>query len=237
MWQKDVTLNSTPRLMNALRLVVGLLILKVTFFVVAGYPDYLPPDFTTEFLRGRMAYFFGSYQWAFYPHIAAGPCTLVLGMVLLSHRFRRRFPRWHARLGRLQVACVLLVVAPSGLWMAFHAHAGAAVKAGFAILAVFTGACAWLGLRSAVGRQFSQHAVWMQRCYVLLCSAVVTRLIGGGFLVAGVDGEWTYLVAAWLSWLVPLGVFEVVQQGTLKAVRPVTRMRTEDAAQDRASVV
>jgi hypothetical protein len=210
--------------MNALRLVVGLLILKVTFAIVSNYPDYWPPDFTAEFLRGRKDYFFGHYQWAFYPHIAAGPCTLVLGTVLLSGRFRRRFPRWHARLGRVQVVCVLLVVAPSGFWMALYAQGEFAVKAGFALLAVATGICAGLGWWTAMRRRFGRHALWMQRCYVLLCSAVVTRILGGTFLVAGIDGEWTYCLAAWASWLVPLAVFEWLRQGTGKAVRPAASL-------------
>jgi hypothetical protein len=205
--------------LNVLRLVVGLLILKVTFAIVSNYPDYLPPDFTAEFLRGRKDYFFGHYQWAFYPHIAAGPCTLVLGIVLLSGRFRRRFPRWHARLGRLQVACVLLLVVPSGFWMALYAQAGTAVKAGFAALAAATGVCAALGWRAAMQRQFGRHALWMQRCYVLLCSAVVTRILGGTFLVAGIDGEWTYYAAAWVSWLVPLGVFELIHRRSQRTNR------------------
>ncbi len=84
--------HSRPRLMLGFKLLVGLLILKVTFSIVQNYPGYLPPDFTAEFLRGRKAYFFGSYRWAFYPHLLAGPVSLVVGMVLLSDRFRAVSP-------------------------------------------------------------------------------------------------------------------------------------------------
>ena len=64
------------------------------------YPDYLPPDFSSDFLLGRQRYFHGAYQWAFYPHIAAGPVTLILGTLLVSATFRRRvggaslLPKW-----------------------------------------------------------------------------------------------------------------------------------------------
>jgi hypothetical protein len=50
----------------------------------------------------------------------------------------------------------------------------------------------------------------MWRCYVLLCSAVAVRLIGGMVVVAGIQGDWTYPLAAWLSLLLPLGVFELI---------------------------
>src|SRR6478736_2570166 len=91
-----------------------LLVLKVTLSVVAGYRQYLPPDFDADFLLGREAYFYGAYAWAFYAHLVAGPTTLVVGTILISERFRRQAPKWHRRLGRLQVASVLLMLVPSG---------------------------------------------------------------------------------------------------------------------------
>src|SRR3954462_2424076 len=101
----------------------GVLVLKVTTSVVSGYDDYFPPNFSSDFLRGRERYFFGAYQWAFYTHILSGPISLVLGLILIAERSRATFPRWHRYLGRVQAACVLLLVTPSGLWMAFHAAA------------------------------------------------------------------------------------------------------------------
>lgn len=203
--------------LTGLKLAAGLLILKVTASVVLIYPGYVPPDFTVEFLRGRKTEFFAGYSWAFYPHIAVGPVTLILGMVLLSDRFRRRFPGWHARLGKVQVTCILLLLVPSGFWLAFYAQAGWGVKIGFALLAISTGLCAGMGWKTAIQRRFQQHRLWMWRCYVLLCSAVVLRLIAGFFTITGVDEEWTYLLAAWGSWLVPLIVFEATRLYRLNA--------------------
>jgi len=117
------------------------LVLKITLNVIVSYRDYLPPNFDSDFLRGRQLYFFGSYRWAFYMHIAAGPCSLVLGMILLSEQFRLRFSCWHRRLGRIQTAVILLLLTPSGLWMAFYSHTGAIAGSGFAALAVGTGVC------------------------------------------------------------------------------------------------
>ncbi len=191
------------------RVLAALLICKVTVSVLWNYRDYLPPDFSAAFLIGREGYFFGSYSWAFYPHILAGPCTLIIGLLLLSERFRRRFPKWHRILGRIQVACVLLLVAPSGLWMARYAETGAVAAVGFATLAILTGASAVLGWRLAVQRRFAEHRRWMWRCYILLCSAVVLRLLGGLATVADVGADWPYQFAAWISWMVPLSIFEL----------------------------
>lgn len=198
------------RLQQVLALATAALILKATVGAVLRYRYYFPPDFGSDFLRGREGFFFGNYQWAFYAHIASGPVALVLGLVQLSDRFRLRFTNWHQFLGKVQIGNVLLLVAPSGAWMALHAETGAVAGIAFGLLAAATALTVWFGWRCAVQRRFAEHRRWMWRCYVLLCSAVAVRLIGGMVVVAGIQGDWTYPLAAWLSLLLPLGVFELV---------------------------
>jgi uncharacterized membrane protein len=193
------------------RVLVGVavvLIVKVTLSVVVGYRQYVPPDFGSDFLLGREAYFYGPYSWAFYAHLISGPTSLIVGTILVSDRFRQWAPKGHRRLGRLQIANVLLVVAPSGLWMAWYAATGAVAGAGLGLLAIATAACAAAGWRAAVARRFQEHRRWMWRTYLLLCSAVVIRLIGGTATALHVDAEWVYPVSAWASWVGPLAVFE-----------------------------
>lgn len=193
---------------DLVRLATALLIIKVTFSVVSNYIDYLPPNFESAFLLGRQAYFFGAYSIAFYAHIVAGPLSLFLGVLLMSHRFRRRFRGWHARLGRVQVVIVLLL-SGSGLWMSPYADTGAVAALGFAMLAFATGASVLLGLRSAMQRQFDRHQRWMWRCFLCLCSAVVLRLTAGLAFVTGFQTDWLYPATAWGSWLVPLATYEL----------------------------
>lgn len=193
---------------RVLPLLAGVLVLKVTASVVSNYQSYLPPNFASDFLRGREPYFWGVYRWAFYTHILSGPVSLVLGLFLVGEWSRTRFPQWHRFLGRVQVACVLLLVTPSGLWMARYAAAGPVAAVGLATLAIATAACASLGAGAAVARRFADHRRWMWRCYLLLCSAVVLRLIGGLATVTGVTAPWVDPLANWASWLVPLAAFE-----------------------------
>jgi hypothetical protein len=187
------------------------LICKVTLNVIVEYRNYLPPNFDSDFLRGREAYFWGAYGWAFYAHLIAGPASLLLGVILVNDGFRKFAPRWHRRLGRMQGVCVLVLVAPSGLWMARYAESGAVAGAGLGSLAIATSACLILGWRSAVQRKFAEHRRWMWRTFLLLCSAVVIRLIGGFATVAHVDALWVYPFSCWASWIGPLLVFEGLQ--------------------------
>lgn len=201
--------NTSPqRLRYCLTVLARLLVLKVTFSIIFNYVDYYPADFNSDFLRGRELDFRGGYRWAFYTHIASGPVALILGTLLVSEWFRRRFPAWHRRVGRVQVVCVVFLVVPSGLWMANYAAAGPIAGAGLAALAVATGSCAALGWRTALNRRFAEHRRWMWRTYLLLCSAVVLRMIGGFVTVTGLAAPWIDPWAVWVSWLTPIAVFE-----------------------------
>jgi hypothetical protein len=207
----DMQKIRATRLQQILTVLACAVILKVIAGVLLSYRGYLPPNFESVFLQGREDYFSGSYQWAFYSHIFSGPCSLFIGLILLNKNFRQRYPNKHRYLGRIQAASILLLVAPSGLWMAFHAETGVIAGLGFASLAIATGICVSFGWRSAVNGRFAEHRQWMWRCYLLLCSAVVLRIMGGLATVAAVEGEWAYQTASWTSWLLPLGVFELIQ--------------------------
>jgi hypothetical protein len=222
----------SSKFQQALTLLAGLLILKVTVAVVLGYRNYFPPNFNADFLRGREGYFFAGYQWPFYMHIASGPVSLVLGTMLVSERFRLRFPKWHGYLGRIQVAGILLLVSPSGLWMAYYAQAGTVAAVSFALLAILTAACAALGWRAALQRRFAVHRRWMSRCYLLLCSAVALRLMGGLATVSGVSAPWFDPLASWACWVLPLAVYELSQWANRRKGSSVVvaRNRNERAA-------
>jgi hypothetical protein len=215
-----------------LGLLAGVLILKVALSVISNYPDYFTSNFASDFLRGREGHYWGAYRWAFHTHIVSGPVSLILGLILIGERSRSRFPSWHRRLGRLQVACVLLLVTPSGLWMAYHAAAGPIAAVGLGALAMATAICVSLGARAAVTRRFADHRRWMWRGYLLLGSAVVLRVMGGLATVTGVTAPWVDPLATWMSWLLPLMAFELLERTGRKTRLPEPDRPRLPSAQD-----
>ena len=206
-----VPFDPNSRSVRLLQLAACFLLVKVTISVLSNYPQYFPADFSAEFLEGRQSYFYADYQWAFYPHLITGPISLILVPVLLSTRFLKTYPRWHRRLGQLQVFVILFGVVPSGFWMALYSAGGPVAKAGFVGLAIGTAACSMMGWRTAVQRRFREHRRWMERTAVLLCSAIVIRILGGFFTVTKLGGNETYPISAWVSWLVPLVCLELLR--------------------------
>ena len=209
-----------PRLLTIL---AAVLIWKVTLSVLVGYRNYVPPNFASDFLLGRESYFWGPYRWAFYTHLVSGPVALLLGTILISERFRKVAPAWHRRLGRVQAANILLLVAPSGLWMSYYAATGAIAAAGLGSLAIATAVCVMLGVRAAVQRRFASHQLWMWRTFLLLCSAVVIRMMGGLAEVTQYDAPWVYPFSTWASWLGPLVIFEAIR--LFKSLKEVGTLR------------
>jgi len=186
------------------------LILRVLAEILANYPDYFPPNFDSLFLQGRETTFTGVYRPAFYIHIFSGPVVLLCGLVLLGERVRRRHGGLHRFLGRIQVAMLLLFVLPSSVVMSQHAFGGWPAGLSFLVLAATTAICAVTGVVYARRRCYDQHRCWMLRSYVLICSAVVLRLLSGAAGLVGVPSpEEAYVVAAWSSWLIPLAVYEI----------------------------
>jgi uncharacterized membrane protein len=200
-------------LTTVLRWLAVVLVLRVLVAILSNYPDYFPPDFDSLFLQGRKATFTGIYPAAFYVHIFSGPVVLVNGLILLSETIRRRYRGLHRWLGRVQVAVLLLLMLPTSVVMSRHAFGGWPAGLSFLLLSLATAGCAIVGVVHARRRQFARHRRWMLRSYVLICSAVALRLISGAAGLMEVSSpEEAYIVAAWSSWLVPLGALEVAER-------------------------
>ena len=201
-------LTRRPLLLTAVRWLAVVLILRVTAAILANYPDYFPPNFESLFLQGREATFHGLYRAAFYVHVLTAPLVLVIGLFLVLDSGRRR--GLHRALGRVQVGVLLLVVLPSSAVMSRHAFGGWPAGLSFFTLSVVTAGCAVLGVVAARRKQYARHRRWMLRTFVLLCSAIVLRLISGAAGEVGVPyPEQAYVAAAWASWVLPLAATEV----------------------------
>jgi uncharacterized membrane protein YozB (DUF420 family) len=122
-------------------------------------------------------------------------------------------------LGRIQVVILLVFVLPSSVVMSRHAFGGWPAGLSFVLLTAATASCAIMGVVQARRRRFELHRRWMLRTYVLICSAVVLRLISGAAGLVGVPSpEHAYVFAAWSSWLLPAAAYEIIER--LQAQRP-----------------
>lgn len=200
--------NRLNRLRTTAALLSVLLLVKVLFAIIFEYRWYFPANFDSTFLIGRRGSFFGAYQAAFYTHIISGPLAVLLGSFLMLSGGRSRYRSFHRRAGQTQIAIIFLAIVPSGLLMASQALAGPVAAVGFAALSLATAASAATSLAYALRRRYLAHQRWAARCFLLLCSPLILRLFSGAAIVLDQDTDWFYRLNAWLSWLIPLGMYE-----------------------------
>ena len=200
-WNRSLT--------KAWKFLAVVFMLRVLWGILSNYPSYFPADFTTPFLFDRERYFRGIYCIAFYIHIVSSPIALVVGLFLISDFSRRCLPRVHGIVGRVQIAAVCLAVAPSGLVMSFFALGGIISTVAFLLLSVLTSATALLGFRYAILRKFDEHQRWMWRCFVLLSSAIILRILTMVLSPFGWDPVLLYRFNSWMSWLMPWMILEI----------------------------
>lgn len=149
------------------------------------------------------------YRLAFYAHIFSSIFILGAGAILFSGKILRKYSKIHRLTGKIYVGLLLLVSAPSGLVMAFHANGGWAAQASFFLLTPLWWWFTWKGFQAARRRQFTAHKQWMLRSYALTLSAISLRVyqmvLGHFFLL---DPVMQYVLVSWLGWVGNLAVAE-----------------------------
>lgn len=182
---KPGTVTSNARLRNVVFWGFIILSVKVFLAILYEYQWYFPADFdASSFLGGRQYTFEGVYRAAFYVHVITSPVALLMGtfLIVTGGMFDKgnvRLKRWHRIAGRVQAANVLGFVVPSGFVMAFEAYAGPFTAAGFFVLSIATGVTMLSAIWYAMRKDFAAHRLWATRCFVLLWSPLLLRMIAG----------------------------------------------------------
>ena len=149
------------------------------------------------------------YRAAFYVHIFSSIFVLLSGAFLFSKKVLQSWPKLHRWSGRVYVLLLLLVSAPSGFVMAFHANGGLVAQLSFFVLTPLWWWFTWVGFDMARRRQFKAHRDWMLRSYALTLSAVslrVYQLLLGNLLE--MDPVAQYALVSWAAWLGNLAIAE-----------------------------
>ena len=217
------TVDRRDRLMWLKRTMWCLLLLlfcRVMFLIVAEYRNYFPPNFNSDFLIGREDRFYGVYSVAFYIHILTSPIALLASAFLMATGTLKKFAgRWrgvHRSIGKLQVILILVAVTPTGIVMSTQANTGPVAGTAFLLLSIGTAVTALAAAWFARAREIGTHRLWATRCFLLLCSPLLLRLTQGAVDTFHGDTQWSYPLAAWSSWTVPLILFELQRHPILQ---------------------
>nr|WP_238592881.1 DUF2306 domain-containing protein [Chryseobacterium kwangjuense] len=141
------------------------------------------------------------YLSFFYTHVYTSIFVLLSGfLAILRKDFG--FKNFHKNMGKIYIFLILILAAPSGIYMGFFANGGFLSKISFVILGTLWWFTTYKAYHAARQKQFKEHKQWMWRSFVLSLSALTLRIwkviIVYLFHPNPMD---VYQIIAWLGWI------------------------------------
>jgi len=161
------------------------------------------------------------WRTAFYIHIFGGMLAIAIGPLNFIKSLRRKFLNVHRLLGKIYITAILLIAAPTGLYMAFFANGGIYSCLGFILMSLLWFYTTFMAIHTIRKKQVQQHIKWMVRSYAMTFAAVSLRL-WVPFLSAymNMDHMDVIIITAWISWLFNLVAAEIILKLNLKSLQP-----------------
>lgn len=198
------------------------LFFRIVLILIFGYFFWLMLRLTLEYIPAQSDVSFlmikqtevnthTEYLYFFYAHVYTSIFVLFSGFIAVFVKPKAAFRNLHKFFGKIYVILLLLIAAPSGIYMGFYANGGILAKISFVILGIlwwFTTYKAYLEIRK---KNVLNHKKWMYRSYALAVSAITLRLwkvvLVYFFQPNPMD---VYEVIAWLGWVPNLILTEIL---------------------------
>jgi hypothetical protein len=161
------------------------------------------------------------WKVCFYLHIAAGSFCITTALVQFSSYILKKRKKIHMISGKIYVFVVLLIGAPTGLYMTYFAKGGYAERGAFLAMAVFWFYTTYKGFVTAArDKNFVAHKHWMIRSYAMALTAVTFRVYHIVFNHMGMNSFDNYSLSLWISivgnWLVAEFIIYLQSKNYLK---------------------
>jgi len=172
------------------------LMLKITL-------EYIPLNPNVSFLMIKQTEVVErpEYLWFFYSHVYTSIFVLLTGFLAI---LRRNFGlnNFHRNAGKIYIFLLLLLAAPSGIYMGIFANGGFLSKLSFVILGCLWWFSTFKAYQLARQKKFKEHKKWMWRSFAFTLSAITLRMwkvfIVYLFHPNPMD---VYQIIAWLGWI------------------------------------
>ncbi len=198
---------------NILNVLKALLILGFGYFfglMLKITLEYIPLKTDVSFLMIKQTEVGErpEYLYFFYTHVYISIFVLLSGfLAILRKDFRLK--NFHKNAGKIYIFLILMLAAPSGIYMGIFANGGIYSKISFMILGCLWWFSTFKAYQLARQKKFKEHKQWMWRSFVLTVSAITLRLwkviVVYLFHPNPMD---VYQVIAWLGWIPNLLLIE-----------------------------
>jgi hypothetical protein len=139
------------------------------------------------------------YKFSFYTHIFAGMFCITAALTQFSSYILKKRKRVHIWMGKIYVLVVLLLGAPTGLYMSFFAKGSFWERILFMFMAMYWFYSTSKGLQTIKAKNVLAHKNWMIRSYSMAMTAVTFRIYHILFYYLGIDHLHNYEISLWIS--------------------------------------
>lgn len=182
-----------------------MLMLKITV-------PYFSFDYDIDFLLTKQnVLHITIWRIAFYTHISSSLFVLLTGIFQFVKKLILHYKKLHRLLGKIYIALVLFVSAPSGFVMAIYANGGIAAKVSFGMISVLWWYFTFTAYKKIRAGDLKEHLAYMYRSYALTLSAITLRtyvLLLPYFLL--LHAREMYTLVSYLSWIPNLLIAELL---------------------------
>lgn len=159
----------------------GVLYISFAFFCLLMLQitgKYIPwgPEVAFLQIKQTEVHTYTYYLPFFYIHVYSAIFCLPAGFTQFSNKLLKRNKKVHRTIGYIYVLTVLLLAAPSGLVIGWHANGGRVAILFFSMLAVLWFWFTLKALLTARKGQYKLHKQYMMRSFALALSAITLRL-------------------------------------------------------------
>jgi hypothetical protein len=147
---------------------------------------------------------------AFYVHLPAGIICLMSPLLLFARNHFHTAKKIHRFIGNIYVWVTLILVCPTGMYLALYAKGGLITQIGFIIQGILLFWFTRAGLQKI--RAFDQHAhvEYMIRSYAVAAVVLTFRILHIVFFVMKVPYLDNYAISQWLGLTVNLFIAEIL---------------------------
>ena len=195
---RQLTLQSSIRYFFA-----ALFWIPVIFFSLLLVKNTLPYfSFSQNFIfieERALLFLKPVYKFSFYTHIFAGMFCIIAALTQFSTYILKKRKAIHIWMGKIYVLVVLIIGAPTGLYMSFFAKGSFWERMLFMFMAVYWFFTTAKGLQTIKVKNVLAHKNWMIRSYSMAMTAVTFRIYHILFDYYGVDHLYNYEISLWIS--------------------------------------
>lgn len=136
---------------------------------------------------------------AFYVHLPTGILCLLSPIILFSRLFIKRALHLHQVVGKIYVWITLLLVCPTGMYLALYAKGGLITQTGFMLQGILLAWFTYKGYAAIQQKDKTGHVQHMIRSYAVASVVLSFRIFHILFFLLNVPYQDNYAISQWLG--------------------------------------